>query len=381
MVPGKRDKRAGDLGTKRAFAWTLIMVAALMLTTMGIAAVHDYNAVDSSTWSRWDSGHYIAIADEGYEFFHCRRISSRAPENAWCGNTGWFMAYPLLMRALGTIGIPLETAGVFWSSLFFLIGLGLVWRVSSRDLDTPYVSAVAAACVFFGSIYYHAVFPVSLLVACMLGYLHSLFGGRTKWAVATGVVAGFSYGTGFLLAASGGAWFLLNRSWKQGNATLARGIAVTMAPLIGFGLMLLVHHFSVGVWDAFFMVQAKYEHGLHSPFEALHDAWTGAQRGLIPHIQTLCVSAWVGGVALVVVRERHTPHAAKWLTVGALVVAYWLFPLVMGRGVSLYRAEALLLPSVLVLGKLPPWGRIACVVLLGYLYIGMAPLFFMGRLV
>ena len=59
---------------------------------------------------------------------------------------------------------------------------------------------------------------------------------------------------------------------------------------------------------------------------------------------------------------------------------FWAFPLFAGRGVSLYRADALVLP-VLLLVELPVWVLIPLLIWLVRLADAMGPLFFRGYLV
>ena len=79
-------------------------------------------------------------------------------------------------------------------------------------------------------------------------------------------------------------------------------------------------------------------------------------------------------------RRRRRPEVARaWAVVAALV--FWIFPLLVGRGVSLYRSDALVLPVVLLLAELPPWVLGALVIWLAVLAEQMARLFFLGYLI
>jgi hypothetical protein len=60
---------------------------------------------------------------------------------------------------------------------------------------------------------------------------------------------------------------------------------------------------------------------------------------------------------------------------------YWAFPLVAGRGLSLYRADALVLPVLLLLVDLPCWLLVPLLAWLVAVALSMGQLFFNGYLV
>ena len=66
---------------------------------------------------------------------------------------------------------------------------------------------------------------------------------------------------------------------------------------------------------------------------------------------------------------------------GLMLAAYWLFPLVIGGRLSLYRAEALLLPSVWLLRRTPTPALGLIIAGAMALAIPMARAFFQGTLV
>jgi hypothetical protein len=54
-----------------------------------------FPAFKGEIWGHWDTGHYLAIAAHGYEFFSCAKIPGYDPMQ-WCGNTAWLPGYALL---------------------------------------------------------------------------------------------------------------------------------------------------------------------------------------------------------------------------------------------------------------------------------------------
>ena len=144
----------------------------------------------TSTWTRWDSNHYIDIATRGYYSEYCQPPA----DTAWCGSTGWFPCYPLLarmlnpsrshnpesrrkLRARGLLPAVGSTIGIFsvfailqvkagrWNAYFMTQGS------YHHATDIPFINIarriwlVADPVNFTGSVYRHeaVLFPCLLL--------------------------------------------------------------------------------------------------------------------------------------------------------------------------------------------------------------------------
>jgi predicted membrane-bound dolichyl-phosphate-mannose-protein mannosyltransferase len=250
--------------------------------------------------------------------------------------------------------------------------------VAWRLLGERSFLALLACALVPGQVYHHAIFPISMCTFFVLLALSMLLSERWKEAGASGALAAMSYSTGFLVAPIA-ATYAASRSGRASDrarrAALAGGIAA-----LGLAAVFLLHHFALGAWDAFLRVQAKYEHGLHSPLstwlEAVSPLWIG--RGeRAPAVQALVVAA--GIVALTAWRVARGLRSRDALLLGTGLV-YWLFPLV-AAGVSLYRADAMLVPALILLGDAPAPVNAAVCAGLAVLAFPMAELFFAGVLV
>ncbi|MBI4446625.1 MAG: hypothetical protein HY645_12035 [Acidobacteria bacterium] len=217
----------------------------------------DFFSVHS--WSHWDSALYLEIAKKGYELFPCS-----PPLQGWCGNTGWFPAYPWMIRALTAIGLERVPAAVTLSFLFHFLTLAIVWNCFLEG-EWKIRNALVMLLVSFlpGQIYHYAVFPVSAFTFFSLLAIHFVRRGRIVIAGLFGAAASFTYSTGFVLAPV----FFLYEWVRKSDYKRKFFRAVTVALLTAGGLLavLLLHSLTVGAWDAFFKVQAKYGHGLHNP--------------------------------------------------------------------------------------------------------------------
>jgi hypothetical protein len=345
------------------------------------AATHGFDFFNVGTWGRWDTGLYLQIEQHGYDFISCAGVKSFRPTD-WCGDTGWFPGYPLLMRIVAQLGPSPALAGVLISAAFELATLYVVWRwfLGPRLTSRTFLPLVLLA-VWFGGIYDHAVFPLSLTTFCLFVAVRLTLQQRWQGAGFAGAAAAFSYSTGFLVGAAIATWILL---WGPGNDLRARlrpALTVGGLSLAGFGLVVLVQWLQTGVLGAFFLVQHKYGHGIHNPVNVfLHGLLPMAQGGWrtfggAPGWEAIDVAAIVLGLGLATLTVwRREAAPARLLMV--VIVAFWLFPLVIGPRVSLYRSDALVVPAVLLLARAPVAVQAGLVAVAGVLYFAMATLFF-----
>jgi hypothetical protein len=335
------------------------------------------------SWNRWDSAHYLQIAADGYELVSCASIAGYSPEQ-WCGNAGWLPAYPLLIRLTAVAGFSYEQAGLILSWLMAFLVLFLVGALLRRYASRTQILLIMGLAAFFpGSFYQYALFPVStFLVAALLAlYLLERDYGRGAAVAAAG--GAFAYATGFLMAPVIAAGFFIKK-WNASPRPAALKLALKSAwlgliVLLGLTAVLVYHELAVGDWRAFFLVQAKYGHAVQNPLYALAQAVLAAS-SRYQSVSLLLFLAAVGAASI------WKLYQTRRLVVVDAVIAiycavYWLFPLALGGGVSIYRAEALLLPAVLLARHLPWPITLAFAALFAMVYFHMLHLFFNGVLV
>ncbi len=336
---------------------------------------------DARTWVRWDSGIYLAIAEHGYFIEHCRP-ESHYPATAWCGNTGWFPAFSWALAALSRLGPSPEAAGAAIAAACHFGTLWMVWnwflrgRPSRRNLV-----ALALSAVFPGGIYYQAVFPVSLFLFCAVGFLRGL--QRQRWALAFACAAGAAlvYGSGVLLAAVGAFWW----ATQEGGARRPHVLLASAGALLGFATVLAVQRAQTGVWNGYFLVQSHYGYSLTDPLDTLFsrikpllNAHYRTALSAVTAAQTALVTTLVSCAAAQALRRRRSSAARL---VFVCTAAYWLFPLTVGGGVSLYRAESLLLPSIYLVRRSRMGVLVAFTIVAALLSIAMAAAFFRSQIV
>ena len=325
---------------------------------------------------RHDSVLYLSIARHGFTLFRCDR------PGGWCGNSGWLPAYSLLISPFDRLGVSAALAGVLLSALFQLGSLVLLWRgfLESR-VSAKNLAVLATAAVFPGSIYYAAVFPLSLLTFLTLAAMYCATRGRTAWTAAAAAAAAATYPIGIVVA---GALALCELVRSGSPATrLSRSALIAGAGALGIGVVSVAQRLATGHWNAYVLVQRHYSHTGVNPWsvlrvakeEALSFAHNPHRLDLVPSLQLLLVAAFVAAVVLTLIFTRHRDD----LPAALIVVSAWLMPLALG-GVSLYRSDAALLPGLLLTRRLPLAAQVAFAVAAALVSFEMNRLFFQSRL-
>jgi Gpi18-like mannosyltransferase len=315
---------------------------------------------DPRTFVRWDSAHYLAIAEIGYQLYPCQPEAGYRP-GEWCGNTGWFPGYPWMIQLAHRTGLPTDAAGALLSALFHIATLVVLWNAF---LGARW-SKESALCIFLaglfpGCIYQHAVFPVSTVVFCALLTLLLLRERRPLAAGLAGAAAALCYPTGLLLAPVAVLWAFIDPAAAPRGTRIRMLLVPAALTTLGFVAVLVNFQLAVHDWTAFFKAHHKYGHGWNWPIATLRRhvkplvygewRWTSA----VPALQVVLVALFILAVAFRVIRARRRGTAEPQdVLLLVFALSFWLFPLVLGAAMNPSRAEALLLPSAVLLRRLP----------------------------
>lgn len=380
---------AASEGTRRSFpidgrdVVVLGGTIVLWFAVMALAARSvGWSVWSTSTWGRWDTGLYLSIAENGYIFENCVDVANRGPDD-WCGNSGWFPAYPWMMRFGSWLGFGYDTFGRLvslvamvgaWSALWF----GFLRR---RPLVVGALG-MAIAAVFPASVYYGAIFPISSMLVAVLLALWCL--DRQRWLLAglCGAAAAMTYTSG-LLVGTIAVVPLLAPSVGDLRARMRATLAVGGPVAIAYLAVLANFEREVGAWNASFKTNASYDLSPTSPITTIRRQFATMGNDALPGAigaQTAIVLAMVVASIWVVVRFRRELTLGEW---GAAVVCgfLWLLPLTLGSDLSLYRAESLLLPIVILLVRLRPPVLAAFAIVCVPIAYKMAQLFFNATLI
>jgi hypothetical protein len=337
-------------------------------------------------WSRWDSGHYLSIALEGYHYDDCASLGLGDAGHI-CQNVTWYPLLPWLMRAASGFGIDAATAGVTISFIAWgaTVYLGWIWFLSHLPNARAF-AGLSLMAVFPGTAYQHALFPVSLLSLGILLWLYFMSHGRWLWASVAAAAAGLAYPLGIVLVVASALWAgSLQPRWAdQLRSAVTAGCVASVGSIVVF----LDHLLEVGRWDASFAAQTDGGARLLNPFESLWRVivaqdveiqtysgnedlafWTAWQTAVVACMVILTVFATWRGV-------RRSRTSTDMPAIIALV-GMWIFPLMTWLSTGLYRREASLLPFAVVIARhLPPVVTILLAIGSLLALLGLTPLFF-----
>lgn len=378
-----------------ALAWV-----ASTLITWAVAAASGVSYWTAAGRWRWDSEHYLSIARGGYEMFRCRDRYPDFPD-VLCGNVAWYPGYPVLLRPLTWLGLSYETAGVVLSELALLAAFVVLWTLLGARTTWSTGITLALAAVFPGGVYFHAIFPMSLLVLALLLCVLAVARGWWWPAALSGFVATAAHPVGaVVLGMLALSWLF---AWERDPRTLRIAKAVGATATAGLGLLWVrwLMWRPTGRWDAYDAIQSSSysQGGIRNPLASAHDFWVmpfadyfGRDRDrtwLVEHslrahqaqlwLNAAVVTAVLLATLVRLVRDRRL-DPAEWAAV-LLTGAVFAVPFLAGATMSWYRAHAALLVALLLVPRLPRWLQVLLLVGCGLQYLRLASMFFAGILV
>ncbi len=365
---------------------TLLVFAVVQGIYLLLPQIADLAYWDPLTWKHFDSTHYISIAQEGYNFLPCSEITDFPKDSKdFCGNSGWFPGYPILIYVLSSlIGNPIFSAWLIALMCFFLSLYQVARLMKLEQITLNNAVNLLMAAFFFGSVYYMAVFPVSAVVFfCLWSFRLQLSKAYALTALPVFLCSVF-YPTGFLLACVL-ALHQVVMNWKTGRwKSLATASIPVLSGLLAVLGVFYYFHISVGNWQAFILVQAKYGHGLHFPIRRMYEMYAFLSGGLVlKNTDVLQSTLVLIGYAWLMIRffKRKQYQNPLYLLIIVFISAYFWFPWTVGGNLSRYRAEALLMPSVMLLFDLQLKPKLVLLSMFVMLGAVMSYLFFIEVLI
>jgi len=334
-----------------------------------------YRALSAGSFIHYDAFLYQSIAQKGYDFYPCGgyHLAQGYTGPQYCGNAGWLPLYPWLLRLLHLAVPSWAACSVAVSAASFLGCLLLLWNAFLKaDTRVRSLVLLAFAAFFPGQTWYVSGYPVSTFLLLVLLAFVFLDRRRVLLAGLAGGLAAITYSTGFLLVFVFGLWLLLTERGKPWRTQLRDQLMLPGLVALGFASFLLLHQIQLHAWNAFFKVQAKYGHGLHEPIHTFIQKTAPLWKltfqldyGRFP-AQTVFVAILVIGICATLYRQRSQGLGRIELLALVYTLTFWFVPLVIGQGVTIYRAESLLLPATILLK------RFGLAVQLGCVAIGLA---------
>ena len=309
------------------------------------------------TWIRWDAGHYIQIAKEGYNFFPCAGHFGY-PEDAteMCGNAGWFPGYAWLVKGLSVFFSDIKVLSHFTSKIMFLLSLMAFAAILKLDrINLRNILIMLIPSFWFGSIYYSSSFPMSTIMFTMLIGIFFFIRNQKLLCYFMCLLAATIYPTGILFSTvlSITSFFFIEGTLKR----KLTAIYPMLFGLLGLGLVFLSLHIQTGEWSAFLQIQSKYGHGIHNPLENIWRTlkslnWDlNDQQNYIILQSLIIVILYVNTLVYFIKNQLYKEKL--FLLAFLFFNVYLLFPWTVGGNLSVYRSESLLMPASLMYQKLP----------------------------
>lgn len=324
-------------------------------------------------WSRWDSGLYLGIAKEGHTLYPC-------PDqpNTNCGNAGWAPLYPALIRLVHEISgqtIGFADAGIYLSAFFWICSL---YWVRKESFAGALLLLLAP-----GNIYFHAIFPMSLLAFFVLGMFYFLERQKYLPAGIMGFFATLSYSIGFILIACLGI-FALHSLWKR-QISKRNAAQLFFIPSAGIITWFAYDLYATGKWNALFLVQGKYGHHIKLPFEMMYlkfnellSAWGTLKMSI--ELQNYFI--WIAVIFTLIRFFKHRLKEPMWLLLMSFTLLYWWLPYSSSSVTAVYRNVCVLLPAWIYLFRhLTPFQRWASLFVMGIFSVTQGILFIQSILV
>ena len=378
--PGRLSRGlAGGL----AFWWPPVLAWLVATTVMVVTSAAEGwpPFAATRTWTRYDSGFYLQIADGGYRMFRC--LPPYQP-GTWCGNSGWFPGYSWLLAGLHWLALPLAPAALAVSWLAFLGALLILWRAFLVHQPRPAAAAALAYAAFLpGLAYEYGVFPLALLSLCTVAFFALLQRGHWLAAGTAAAVGALAYPVGVVAAPVAAVWLLADRSVPFPQRAIRVG-AVAGPTVAALSFFVFVQQIETGHWNAYLLTQAKYGHRLVSPAITIAHALTKAAQAPLrladaPALQTLFITFVLicVGAAVAIHRDLSTRFDVL-IIIWAVVV--WL-QLYAETDLDAYRGVAGLMPLAVLLPRLPRLLAAAIAVAAILIAVPMATLYLSGVLI
>lgn len=173
--------------------------------------------------SRWDTGFYVSIAEEGYRY-----------EGVELPSVAFFPLLPLLMRALMLVVGDAVVAGIVISNVALLAAIMVLYRLVLEEWDAAVAErAIWYLSVFPASLFGSAIYTESLFLLTAIGATFLARRGSWLGAGLVGIAAALTRLHGVLVAVLiAGEWW---RQRRDSNTARPKLIALAAAAAVPLG--------------------------------------------------------------------------------------------------------------------------------------------------
>ncbi|MBI3314047.1 MAG: hypothetical protein HYZ83_07410 [Candidatus Omnitrophica bacterium] len=249
----------------------IVLISTLATFTAGLAAyILIQNKIPASPfvlWDRWDTLHFLQIAQKGYPSL---------TDDELLKYTVNFPLYPLLIRALTFISPGYLLNALLISNLCFAAACVFFYRLLLLD----YSPEIALRSVFYLSIFpsayfFHAGYSESLFLMLAVGSFYAARKGGWPVAGLLGMLATLTRVQGLILLPALAVEYLQQKNFRLKNCRFQNAAALALIPL-GFGIFMLMHYFLYGDFFHYFTAAKKaFGKELAFPWKGMLHAWGG----------------------------------------------------------------------------------------------------------
>jgi hypothetical protein len=188
------------------------------------------NVLIDALGSRWDTGFYVSIAEEGYKF-----------EGVPLPSVAFFPLLPLLMRAVTPLVGDTLAAGIVVSNVALLLAMMLFYRLVAESWDEQVADrAVWYLLIFPTAFFGAAIYTESLFLLAVIGAFY--FARRRYWELSAllGIAAGMTRLMGLIVVPMLLLeWLRQWRSMEGEERPFFFSFFIAFTPLIGLGAFML----------------------------------------------------------------------------------------------------------------------------------------------
>ena len=342
-------------------AW--LTATTVMIVTCVVGGWPPFDA--QKTWSRWDSGLYLAIAQHGYSLFIC----PPGTPPGWRGDACWFPGYPWVTGGVAKLGIRAPRTGCAGDLLARLPGHARARLAGVAGAHIPLGGGDCRSCTP------HSLPASSTATPFTRSRCSPL--PPSRFSRYCNAIAGWRRGSRRRWGSSPIRWASRPRRptlWLLAHRSVPllerlRRIAFMAYPsLVALWILVFDQWLETGRWNAYLLIHRKYGHHLQDPFHTVGSglAHSRPRHGSFftmaksPALETLLVS-FVLACVLIELVVRRGPSARADALVAIWAVLAWAVPLAETK-ISTYRTEAALLPLALLVRRLPrPLGAVIAI--------------------
>jgi hypothetical protein len=311
--------------------------------------------------SVWDIGHYLSIAEDGYEVYPCDP-KIHYPMGDICGNVGWFPAWPMAVKILsfGQANFGIRVLPYLFGFMGFLFFYNLLAKLANQKAALLGLLALACSPTAF---YFLTGFPYSFMLVLIVAYLYYLYEpkapGRKYILPLLAVLISLCYPSAFLTAIIPFA-MLINHYRKlaifPGVVKIVKDLIYYIAPFALGPLLLSIYFYFK--FDDFLLIlhfQEKYDRHWGFPLGVIWQSLmhfkftTDAHFMQIAHTYYTAnfIILWYALIFFIFPPYRTKPELV------IFVLLLFLFSPATGSVFSIWRHYVLLFPAVIMIACSP----------------------------